>query len=317
MKRLLTIGEPLVCLGSNQKDVKLSNVTSFNRFIGGAELNVAVGVRKLGHDVTFIGQVGADPFGEAVVEYLDSRGVDTRYLFKRRGYWTGHQIKDLISKGDPEVYNYRSDSATYNFDANLSKDISVQNYDIAHLTGIFPALSPKTKIVFEDIYQKLLDNNIFVTFDTNLRPALWKDLSYMKSKINEYARHASLVLPGIEEGRILTGFDIPEKIADFYLESSYTELVVIKLGSQGAYIKGKNCFEKNIKGFKVTDIKDTVGAGDGFAVGVLTGIMEGLSIEESVLRGNAIGAMQVQVYGDNTGYPDIQRLKDFYVKYNV
>lgn len=317
MKRLLTIGEPLVCLGSAQKDVKLNNVTLFNRFIGGAELNVAVGVRKLGHDVTFIGQVGDDPFGDAIVEYLDARGVDTRYLFKRRGYWTGHQIKDLISKGDPEVYNYRSDSATYNFDVELSKNISVQNYDIAHLTGIFPALSSKTKVAFEDIYQKILDNNIFATFDTNLRPTLWKDLSYMKSKINEYARHASLVLPGIEEGRILTGFDTPEKIADFYLESPYTRLVVIKLGSQGAYIKGKNYPEKIINGFKVKDIKDTVGAGDGFAVGVLTGIMEGLSIEESVIRGNAIGAMQVQVYGDNTGYPDIRMLNDFYAKYNI
>ena len=64
-------------------------------------------------------------------------------------------------------------------------------------------------------------------------------------------------------------------------------------------------------GYRVEKIVDTVGAGDGFAVGVLSGMLEGLSMRDSVLRGNAIGAIQVMNISDNEGLPTQEELRKF------
>ena len=103
-----------------------------------------------------------------------------------------------------------------------------------------------------------------------------------------------------------------EKIADFYQNLGIKE-VIIKNGSKGAYIRsGNESFEQ--PGFKVEKVVDTVGAGDGFAAGVLSGKLEGLSIRECAIRGNAIGAIQVTYSSDNEGLPTQDELKKFIEK---
>ena len=62
---------------------------------------------------------------------------------------------------------------------------------------------------------------------------------------------------------------------------------------------------------------DTVGAGDGFAVGVISGKLEGLSLRDSVVRGNAIGSIQVENVSDNEGLPTPEDLKRFYAEYEA
>lgn len=57
---------------------------------------------------------------------------------------------------------------------------------------------------------------------------------------------------------------------------------------------------------------DTVGAGDGFALGVITALLEDKSLRSAAMRGNAVGALQVQTPGDNDGYPTPAKLKAFY-----
>lgn len=83
--------------------------------------------------------------------------------------------------------------------------------------------------------------------------------------------------------------------------------MVIKLGPAGAFYKTAN-EEGTVLGFPVEKVVDTVGAGDGFAVGVISGLLEGLSIHDAVMRGNAIGSLAVQSPGDNDGYPTKEQL---------
>ena len=81
------------------------------------------------------------------------------------------------------------------------------------------------------------------------------------------------------------------------------------MGGEGAYYKTSEK-EGIVEGFPVKEIVDTVGAGDGFAVGVISGRLEQLSIEEYVKRGNCIGALQIQVEGDNEGLPNREKLQN-------
>jgi 2-dehydro-3-deoxygluconokinase len=133
----------------------------------------------------------------------------------------------------------------------------------------------------------------------------------MVKETNEIAFKADTFLPGISEGKILTGLISPKDIASFYLDKG-VKLVIIKLGEDGAYYKTDN-IEGTVKAFKVEKVIDTVGAGDGFAVGVLSGLLKNVPIHEAVLRGNANGSLAVQSPGDNDGYPTSHQL-DKYMK---
>ena len=116
------------------------------------------------------------------------------------------------------------------------------------------------------------------------------------------AVRADWVLPGIEEGLLLTGHDRPEDVARFYRERG-AKLVVVKLGAEGAYYDSDVAGTGRVAGFPVKEVIDTVGAGDGFAAGVVSALLEGRSVPEAVRRGAWIGARAVQVLGDTEGLP--------------
>ena len=108
-----------------------------------------------------------------------------------------------------------------------------------------------------------------------------------------------------------------EEIADFYLNEGVKK-VVIKLGTSGSYSKERlddgSFVESEETCFKVP-VVDTVGAGDGFASGVISATLEGLDDKKILERGNAIGAMQVMNLSDNEGLPTINGLNEFLKTY--
>jgi 2-dehydro-3-deoxygluconokinase len=130
----------------------------------------------------------------------------------------------------------------------------------------------------------------------------------MREAINALAAQADWVLPGLEEGRLLTGEDTPEGVARFYRERG-AKLVVVKLGPEGAYYDSEEATAR-VAGFPVEKVIDTVGAGDGFAVGVISALLEGRSVAEAVRRGAWIGARAVQVLGDTEGLPSQAQLHE-------
>lgn len=317
MSELITIGEPIVTFASKQPDVSLIDATEFTKIMGGAELNVAIGATRLGHSTDYISRVGNEPFGDYVIKTILSHGVGTKYISRDPKYWTGHQLKELVTKGDPQTYNYRKGSAAAHLSKEIIEKVDLNGVKMAHMSGIFPAISEMAEETFRTLLERLIQKEITITFDPNLRPALWASQEKMIRTINELAGSADIVLPGVEEGKILLGTDDPEKIADFYLKGRRTKAVIVKVGSAGAFVKTAEGEHYDVPGFKVKQVIDTVGAGDGFALGVITALLEGLNLRSAVVRGNAVGALQVQTYGDNDGYPDQKQLKAFYQKEGV
>lgn len=105
------------------------------------------------------------------------------------------------------------------------------------------------------------------------------------------------------------GSDDPKSINAYYRQHG-AKICITKAGGNGAFLT-TDSEECMVPGFKVDKVVDTVGAGDGFAAGVITGLMEGLSITDAVRRGNAIGAIQVMNRSDNEGLPYPDTLKKF------
>ena len=313
MAEFLTIGEPLVVLASQDVDVSLEQAQHFTKYVAGAELNVAIGLARLGHQALYLSKVGDDPFGNFIIDEADKAGLDISLLTKTRLAATGFYIKQKVSHGDPQVAYFRKNSAASQLTASDIDSVSTDSVKIAHLSGIFPALSETALETFKNFNQKLNDAKVLTIFDPNLRPSLWKSPEEMIQTTNELAKQSQIILPGINEGEILTGSRDPEQIADFYLnQSELTHTVIVKLGAEGAFVKTKSGEAFKVSGFKVEKVLDTVGAGDGFAVGLESALLEELPLKAAVRRACAIGALAVQYAGDSEGYPTHEQLEKFY-----
>jgi 2-dehydro-3-deoxygluconokinase len=141
-----------------------------------------------------------------------------------------------------------------------------------------------------------------ISFDPNLRPTLWPSREAMADALNALAALADWVLPGVSEGLTLTGYAKPEDIAAFYLDRG-AKGAVVKLGAHGAYFRTADDAEGIVPAVPVANVVDTVGAGDGFAVGVVSALLEGRDVRDAIARGNRIGALAIQVIGDSEGLP--------------
>ena len=97
-------------------------------------------------------------------------------------------------------------------------------------------------------------------------------------------------MPGLNEGQILTGMDNEKDIAGYYLQRGVQTVVIKMGGSHGTYIRTADDQEYRVPSYHVDHVVDTVGAGDGFAVGFTSAILDGLSLEDAARRGAAIGA---------------------------
>ncbi|MFP7493075.1 sugar kinase [Terribacillus saccharophilus] len=309
MSRILTIGEPMALFAAEQEG-SLEDAERFSRFIAGAEVNFSIGMARLGHQVTYITQLGLDPFGRNIHKFLQDNNIDTTYINYEPTLITGMQWKQRVTSGDPEVFSARKNSAASHMDKGIIKKIKWTEYDHLHLTGIPPALSGSCRELVFQMMKEAKENDLQVSFDPNLRPGLWTDTHEMAHVINELACQADIIFPGVAEGRQLTGRTDVLDIAAYYHEAG-VPFVVQKLGAEGAFTSCADGSHFYTEGFPVKKVIDTVGAGDGFAVGVVSGMLEGLELEASIARGAAIGALAVMSPGDNDGLPTREELTDF------
>ena len=298
---VITVGEAMVLFAAQQTG-PLDAVESFNRTTAGAELNVAIGLARLGLRVGYISALGADSFGRHIAAALDREGVDRRHVAVDNGHPTGFMLKSRSDDGsDPQIEYFRRGSAASRLGPAEALRAGARSSRHLHLTGIYVAVSPTTRELVFDLAACARAAGNTVSFDPNLRPTLWRSQAEMVDGLNRLASLSDWVLPGLTEGQLLTGHDSPEGIADFYLERG-ARCVVIKLGPAGAYFASAT-ERGHADGVPVARVVDTVGAGDGFAVGVVSGLLEGLSLAASAARGNAIGARVVQFPGDCDGLP--------------
>jgi 2-dehydro-3-deoxygluconokinase len=298
---VVTFGEAMMLLVADQPG-PLERAQAFLKRTAGAETNVAIGLARLGLHVGWCSRLGTDSMGRYLLQSMVAEGVDCSHVVSDAIQRTGFMIKGRVEGGgDPEIEYHRKGSAASLFRPEEIDEPWLIGARHLHATGIFAALSQNclaTSIVSMESMRKHAKT---ISFDPNLRPSLWATEAAMRETTNSLAFRADWVLPGLEEGKFLTGRDSPEEIAKFYLDAGLS-LVVIKMGALGAYYATARA-AAYVPGFQVEKVVDTVGAGDGFAVGVISGMLEGLSVQEAVRRGAWIGARAVQVLGDTEGLP--------------
>ncbi|MBE7939768.1 MULTISPECIES: sugar kinase [Ramlibacter] len=297
-----TFGEAMMLLVADRPG-PLEDAQSFSKRTAGAETNVAIGLARLGLAVGWASRLGTDSMGRYLLREMQREGIDCSRVVCEATQRTGFQFKGRVAGGgDPPVEYHRQGSAASRFEPSQVDAGWLTGARHLHATGVFPALSPGCHATAQRTLALMREAGRSISFDPNLRPTLWPSAQHMREAINALALQADWVLPGIEEGRFLTGFDTPEAIASYY-RGRGVKLVVVKLGAEGAYFDGDTAGRGRVAGFPVAQVVDTVGAGDGFAVGVISALLEGRSVPEAVRRACWIGARAVQVLGDTEGLP--------------
>jgi 2-dehydro-3-deoxygluconokinase len=304
---VLTVGEAMVLLAAREAGA-LEDIVDFTRYSAGAELNVAIGLARLGLRVGYLSRLGADAFGRFLSGVLSQEDIGSGLVAVDPARSTGFMLKSRAADGaDPVIDYYRRQSAASAMDVGDFARLDGREARHVHLTGITPALSAGCHELALVLLTRARTWGARVSFDPNLRPRLWASREEMVATVNAFAFRSDVVLPGLAEGRVLTGCERAEDIADFYLARG-AGAVVVKLGATGAWCADQAGLRARVPGVAVANVVDTVGAGDGFAVGVISGLLEGVPLAGAARRGNVIGARVVQYPGDSDGLPDAGEL---------
>ncbi len=302
-------GEAMLLLVADRPG-PLENAQSFFKRTAGAETNVAIGLSRLGLKVGWASRLGTDSMGRALLAAMRAEGIDCSHVITDAAQRTGFQFKGRVTDGsDPPIEYHRKGSAASQMGPADVDEAWLRSARHLHATGVFAAISDTSLQAALKTMDVMRAAGRTISFDTNLRPTLWASTETMRHWVNELASRADWVLPGIEEGLLLTGHTQPEDVARFYRERG-AKLVVVKLGAEGAYYDSDVAGTGRVDGFPVKEVIDTVGAGDGFAAGVVSALLEGRSVPEAVRRGAWIGARAVQVLGDTEGLPTRAQLEE-------
>jgi dehydrogluconokinase len=304
---VVTFGEAMLLLVADRAG-PIEEAQAFHKRTAGAETNVAIGLARLGLKVGWASRLGSDSMGRFLLAEMQREGIDCSRVICDPVQRTGFQFKGRVTDGsDPPIEYHRKGSAASRIGPGDIDEAWLRSARHLHATGVFAALSATSLQAACRSLEVMRSAGRTISFDPNLRPSLWATPELMRHWINHLATQADWVLPGLEEGRFLTGEQTPEAIAGYYLERG-AHFVAVKLGPDGAYYRC-DTGAGYVPGFAVTEVVDTVGAGDGFAVGVISALLEGRSALDAVRRGAWIGARAVQVLGDTEGLPTRAQLE--------
>ncbi|BAC70991.1 carbohydrate kinase [Streptomyces avermitilis] len=301
---VVALGESMVTFLPTRPG-RLADVPSFERGIGGAESNVACVLAAAGHSVRWAGRVGADGFGDHLVEAIAAYGVDTSAVRRDPARPTGVYFRTAGDRATDahEVAYYRAGSAASAMTAeNMDLD-AVRAGRVLHLSGITAALSDGCLGLLRELTARRPARPL-VSFDVNHRPGLWRDTDGPRVLL-ELARGADLVFVGDDEARAAWGLHGPRAIRDALPEP---EVLVVKQGGGGA-----TAFERRpggpgtgdtstdtvtfVRALQV-DVVAAVGAGDAFAAGFLSATLRGLPVRDRLRHGHLMAAAALTVPGD-------------------
>jgi len=267
---VVAIGELLIDFTENGYSQQGNPILEANP--GGAPCNVLAMLQKFGHKTAFIGKVGNDRFGHMLEESLKKAGIGVEGL-----------VYDLeIPTTLAFVHTAKDGDRSFSFYRNPGADMMLREEEISHRIikeakiFHFGTLSMTDEAV-EKATKKAIsiakDNNLIISFDPNLRPALWKNMSDAKSKMEYGMSQCDILKISDDEIKFFTGESDLEKGIKIIKEKYNIKLICATFGKNGsaAYYKNTRVY---CEPFLQEATIETTGAGDTFMGSILNGVLE-------------------------------------------
>jgi fructokinase len=312
MPDVICLGELLIDFVPTVTGTDLISAPEFKKAAGGAPANVAVGLQQLGINAGFMGKVGDDAFGHFLIKALTDKGVDTASVQYTDEARTGLAFVSLKADGDREFMFYRHPSADMLLCPSEIDDEVIKAAKVFHYGSITLIDEPVRSATLHAI-DVAADAGCLISYDPNLRLALWPDEASAKAGLLLGLAKANIVKISEEEVEFLTGInDLEEGKNKLWHDS--LQLMVITRGSKGCcYYTTK--YQGEVESFNVKAV-DTTGAGDGFVAGLLQGILkdpESLNNQASLQAlcrfANAVGAITTTERGGIPSLPNYEIVK--------
>lgn len=295
---VVSVGESMVLLVPQQMGL-LRHATRFERYVAGAESNTAIGLARLGHAAGWISRVGDDEFGACVEAAVRGAGVDVSNVIRDAHAPTAVFFKERRRPGHTRVHYYRSGSAASRLSPEDLDPDYIRRARYLHLTGITPALSTSCRNMVRAALRMAREAGVAVSIDPNVRFKLWS-AEEARAVLLDFIAEAQLVLTSEEEAQLLTGERDAEQSARALLRRGPSQ-VVVKQGRKGAFAISE---EEHVHTPALRmEAVETIGAGDAFNAGFLSGQLRGRDLAGSLRLGAVAGALATAVPGDVEGLP--------------
>jgi sugar/nucleoside kinase (ribokinase family) len=301
----------VICLGNVLVDIlvkpvdrlppqgSLLPVDHIELAMGGCASNTAIALSRLGVSTSLWGKLGRDDFGNFALGQLKREGVEASGIVKDPKVSTSATIVLVHSNAQRSFLH----SMAANDEIAL-KDIRFSRLDgfsHLHVGGyfLFPALDgPRMAKVLRAARQKGLTTSLDTAWDLNGQ--------WMKT-LKPCLPYLDYFMPSEREVKRLVGHANPSRAARTFQKLGARN-VIIKLGEKGSYALGPNGVQTRVPAFKAK-VVDTTGAGDCFCAGFIKGLLQGLSLQECLRLGNAMGALAVTALGATAGLKSFRQLK--------
>lgn len=263
--KILCIGEALIDMICTDTGSTLSKGEHFLKKTGGAPTNVAAAIAALGGEVLLSAKVGADPFGQQLIEVMKEFGVSTIWMVQDKNHFTTFAFVSLMKDGERDfVFNRGADGELNEHDLN---GIELDACSIAHFGSATAFLPGPLQLTYRSLLHKAIDKNLFLSFDPNYRQLLWK--TNIESFIEQswyFIERCHFVKLSDEEATLITASSSINDAARILTERTDATFA-ITLGKEGTLLM----HQKNTMTVSAIPVKsiDSTGAGDAFVGAVL------------------------------------------------
>lgn len=299
---VLGLGEPMALFEACD-DGPLDRSSGFRLRLAGAEVNLLIGLSRLGHAAGLVSAVGDDPFGAFLVRTLREQGVDVGDVAVDAERQTGVFFKEVTGQDQRRVFYYRDGSAASAVDEGCLEVLERRRPRVLVVSGLTLGLGGPGGLgqTASRALSRAKELGITTVFDANLRPRLWEGAAAAE----QFARlrdRLDLVLAGRDELAVLCP-DLEPLEAALRLHAEGRLGVVLKDGADGSVVVDDDGVAE-VSALPVADAVDPVGAGDAYAAGVVAGHLRGWPLADAARLGSVLGAAVVGQRGDWEGVPD-------------
>lgn len=305
MPRVVTFGEAMVRL-SPPAFGRLETARSLDVAVGGAELNIAVGLSRLGTSAGWVSALPDNPLGRMVVNEARRFGVDVsgvRFAPGRAGLYFIEQ--GAAPRAGSVLYD-RADSAMSRIrPGDFDWPALLAGAELFHSGGITPALSDGAAEVASEALTAARKLGVRTGFDVNFRAKLWP-IERAREVITALSDRIDVLFTNVETARSIHGIeaaDAAETARELIDRWGFRVVALTQRQEMGVWRnRWSACAADHTgafvqaRGYEV-EIVDRVGAGDAFAAGFLHGMLDG-DLAKAVEWGTALSALKHTTPGD-------------------
>jgi 5-dehydro-2-deoxygluconokinase len=305
---VLAIGRSSIDLYAHQIGVPITEVTSFDAYVGGCPTNISVGTRRLGLRSALLTAVGADQVGDFVLAFLQKEGIETKYIPRKPHHRTSAVILTIQPPDRFPLTYYREGCADRELTCDDVRNAPVQDSAIVVVSGTGLTHEPsRSATLFAAEQASTFGNDVFV--DLDYRPDQWASRSEYAGAAQRLLVHASIAV-GTEEEVVAAADDDDLSSAIEKLLHAGPDVLIVKRGAAGASIYTAGSTPRSIPAFPIV-VLNVLGAGDAFASGLIWGLRRGCSLDRAVRMGNAVGAIVVTRHGCANFMPTEAEVEQF------